>query len=201
MLLTFANRSLADFTVKYKFFENKLTLIVETDDPHKIVGKTKITLANCQVTNIYTGYETVVTDFFNDTHDFEAVSTTRLEKTIGCYRGFHASSDEVEVDDNGSAITAEIDFLSQNLEAGRYEFKLISSDDNVFDGALVNFQEKRLGLVDETYLSGLIDTYAEAADADYESIDNQDLTFHTLTEMSITEETSDTNIFVQVITK
>jgi len=201
MLLTFANRSLADFTVKYKFFENKLTLIIETDNPHKVVGKTQITLANCQATNIYTGYETVVSDFFNATHEFEAVSTTRLEKIIDCYRGFHTSADEVEVQNNGSAITAEIDFLSQNLEAGRYEFKLISSVDNVFDGALINFQEKRLGTIGETNLSGLIDTYAEVADADYESIDNQELIFNTLTEMSISGSTSNTNIFVQVITK
>jgi hypothetical protein len=200
MLLTFANRSLADFTVKYRFFENKLTLIIDTDNAHEVFGKTKITLAGYAVSNIYTDYETVIADFFNSTHEVEAVSTTRLEKTIECYRGFHASADEVEVETLEDP-TAEIDFLSQNLEAGRYEFKLINSEDNVFDGALVNFQEKRLGLIDDTYLSGLIDTYAETADEDYESIDNQDLTFNTLTEMSISGESSDTNIFIQVIRK
>jgi hypothetical protein len=201
MLLTFANRSLSNFTVKYKFLDNKLTLILITDAAHKIYGKTKITLANCQNTNIYTNYETLVEDFFNDSHEFLAVSTTRLEKTIDCYRGFVPSAEEVEVADNGSAITAEIDNLSQSLEAGRYEFKLIDSADSVFDGAFVNFQEIKVGKIGNTDLSGLIDTYAELDSADYESIDNQELTFNYLTELSISDETANTNIVMQIIRK
>lgn len=201
MLSTFSNRSLADFTVKYKFFQDKLTLILITDAAHKIYGKTKITLANCQNTNIYTGFETLVEDFFNDTHEFEAVSDVRLEKTIDCVRGFFASVDEVEVDDNGSAITAEIDNLTQNLEAGRYEFKLIDSADSVFDGALVNFQEIRVGTIGGDNLSGIIDTYSEEDSDTYDSIDNQELTFNYLTELSISGETGNTNIVMQIITK
>lgn len=201
MLTTFASRSLLNFTVKYKFLDNKLTLILITDDTHKIYGKTKITLANCQNKNIYTGYETLVEDFFNDTHEFEAVSTTRLEKTIECFRGFTPSADEVEVLNNGSAITAQIDNLNKNLEAGRYEFKLIDSADSVFDGALVNFQEIKVGKIGNTDLSGLIDTYAEIDSADYESIDNQELTFNYLTELLISDETANTNIVMQIIKK
>lgn len=199
MLLTFANRTLSNFTVKYKFLDNKLTLILITDAPHEVYGKTKITLANCQNTNIYTDYETLVENFFNATHEFEAVSDVRLEKTIVCYRGFQPSANEVVVTNNGSSITAEIDNLIQNLEAGRYEFKVIDASD--FDGALVNFQEIKIAKIGSTDLAGLIDTYAESDSADYESIDNQELTFNYLTELSISDDTTNTNIALQIIRK
>ncbi len=174
MLLTLSNRSLADFTVKYEFFENKLTLIVETDNPHKIYGKTKITLTNCQDKNIYTDYETVVEDFFNDTHEVEAVSTTRLEKTIVCYRGFPHSAEEIEVQNNGSSITAAITNSSVYLEPGKYNFLLLDSEDTEFSTSKISIEQTNIA---NTGLSGIGALFNESGAGDYPSINNSDLTF------------------------
>jgi len=201
MLTTLANRLLADTTVSYKFFNNKLTIIVDTDAAHDLFGEVNITLANCAASNIYTDNATLVQNVFNDTFLFEAKSDTRLEHSFACVRGFDQKDVEVEITNNGSAITATVDNLSITFEKGKYSFKELDVASKDYDGALINLQEKTITAIGATNYNGEVDLYAETADETYDNIDNQELSFDFSFELSTSGETLDTNIPLLILKK
>ena len=103
MLTTLTQRDLSSFTLKYKFLNRKLSLYIDVPAGHELFGDVNIELSNCQSINIYNSLGILVEDVFNDTFLFKAISSTRLEYSIGCNSGLPESVAEVAVSDNESS--------------------------------------------------------------------------------------------------
>lgn len=201
-LTTLTQRALTGITVKYKFFKNKITLIIETASDHNLFGEVNIILANVQSINIYQDGETLLEDAFNNTFLFEAVSKTRLEHTFDAVSGFNPQQDlEIILPNNGSFITANVDNLTFDLIKGTYFFKLLDVASKNFDGSFVSVKEKNLVKIGDDNYDGIQEDFDENGDTfDYLSIDGQQLTFHFVTEVSSTVgDTNNTNIPLLVI--
>ena len=201
MLTTLTNRLLADTTVSYKFFDNKLTIIIDTDAAHNVYGSVNITLANAETQNVYTNAGTLVEDVFNDTFLFTATSTTRLEHSFVMVNGLTPSISEIEMPNDGSDITATVDNLLLSIEKGTYFFKLLDVASTVFDGSLVSIQEQGIAFMDSVKYDGVVEDFdEEGLTSLYESIDGQELTFHFPADITSTiGDTNATNIPLLII--
>lgn len=194
MLTTLTQRALVDFVVKYQFFNNKLTLIIETDAAHNVLGSVNVELADCEFATVYTDVHTVLEDVFNRTYSFTAVSDTRLECSLAAVNGFNPSIEEITVGDNGDSITATIDNIEISIPKGKYTFKLIDTAASVFDGALITFQELNIASIGEVSYDGDMDSFAETTEGSYQTVDNQELTFQFSAKMALSNQGSNTNI-------
>lgn len=199
MLTTLTQRDLSSFTLKYKFLNRKLSLYIDVPAGHELFGDVNIELSNCQSINIYNSLGILVEDVFNDTFLFKAISSTRLEYSIGCNSGLPESVAEVAVSDNGSAIEASVANSSVTIPSGKYIFKLLDTDLTDFDGALITFKESNIASVGETSFSGLTDQFAQVDGDVNQSIDNEELTFDFDAVMGLSGIGADTNIAISYI--
>lgn len=196
MFTTLTNRQLSAFTLKYKFFDKKLILFIETEADHGIYGSANIDISGCEVINMYSDVHSLISDVFNKAYNFLAVSPTGLEVCIPMANGLEESSIKVEVSNNGEdEIGLSIENADVILPKGKYKFSLLGVEDLNFDGAKIAIQEQNIAYVgSENSYDGSVDYYDQNGVSPYLSIDGQILNFSTSVKISITDSSSDTNI-------
>ena len=195
MLTTLTQRNLIDTTIKYKFINGELTLIIETNAAHNTFGEVNVTLSNCAAINIYTSTENLVTDYFNNSFLFNATTLNRLECSLKVTNGIEPTGEEIELPNNGTDIVAQIDNLEFFIPLGVYLINLLDSSSTSFDGAKVSFQEQNIINIDGNQFNGLADVFDDGSDqVNYQSVDNQELTFCSTCKISVVDNSSGTNI-------
>jgi hypothetical protein len=196
MTTTLTNRLITGFTAKYLWNGDSVKIIIDCNSPHNIVGLVEGSLSGCDAIQIEDLNKNLIPDFFNSVKKFIAKSSTRLESVdYSCKHGL--SKFNIETNILGNSISFQINNQFYNLTAGVYTFKLTSDIACVFDGAIINLQEKSIYSINNKNYDSKIDTYGEI-DNGHDSIDNQLLTFQSNAIVSVANIGSNTNI--QLIT-
>ena len=194
-ITTLRTGSLTLSAVEYKFDANKrLSIKLTTDGAHKLYGDVNIILANVLSISIYDNRGALIENFFNNNFSFSAISSDTLEYSQVINSGVEQSETFVALADNGSDITATVDNDEIQIPTGKYTFKLIATEDTVFDGALVTFQELNIASIGEASYDGVMDFFAETTAGNYQTVDNQELTFQFEAKMALSNKGSNTNI-------
>lgn len=196
---TLKTGSLSVSAIKYKFDANNyLTIRIETDTPHNIVGSAKILLGNVQDINIYDSNAEIQYGYFNQTFNFVAVSENALEYKEKINSGLAQAVEFVDLEDNGDPFVAEVENLNFTLEQGRYLFTLINKDGNDLDGALIKIQEENVySDIDASYDS-YPDFYTLEDTVENESLDSKELFFRYKARVSIENPTANSIVSLTV---
>jgi hypothetical protein len=196
MITTLTKRDLVDITTLYTFYKGKLTIIINTLANHNVFGEVNMIMSNAILANIVTKSEGSVPDFFNQARLFKVNSPKQLIHTVDILSGINPSAESLILQNNGAPIEVEVDNLSVIISnPGVYTSRLIDDASSIFDGARVTLQEQAiLNAGNSNSYNGITDEYAEIADANYQTIDNQELTFDFAFKVGVTNETLNTNI-------
>lgn len=200
MLTTLRTGSLTLSSVQYKFDANKkLTIKLTAPSSHKLYGDVKVTLANVKDINIYLSDASLSEDFFNTTFTFTRTGSTTLEYSQTINSGIAQTESFATLPNNGSSITATIANSYVNLnESGVYNFLLLDTADTEFSTSKVSIQQLNVG---NSTIAGIESLFNEEGDADYLSINNQDLYLDYATRISINADVSGTTNIPLLITK
>lgn len=200
MLTTLRTGSLTLSSVQYKFDANKkLTIKLTASSAHKLYGDVKVTLANVKDINIYLSDASLSEDFFNTTFTFTRTGSTTLEYSQTINSGIAQIESFATLPNNGSSITATIANSYVDLdESGVYNFLLLDTADTEFSTSKISIQQLNVG---NSTIAGIESLFNEEGDADYLSINNQDLYFDYATRISINADVSGTTNIPLLITK
>jgi len=133
MLTTLRTGALALTSVQYKFdANNRLTVKITTNGNHGLFGDGLITLANVLNISVYGSTNELITNYFNKTLSFKAISPDALEFYSEISSGLTQSEVFVTLPNSGLNITATVANDVIVLTAGNYNFSLI-------DVAVTNF--------------------------------------------------------------
>lgn len=196
MLTTLTTRLLTSPTLKYTYFNKKLTLIIEATG-HNIFGDVIINIANAVDVDVYKTPGVLFADIYNQPYLFKSVSANRLEVSLSLDSGLDEAISETTVANNGGAITTTVNNTEVTIPKGEYLFKLIDDAASVFDSALVVIQEQAIYDNGVESYNGISDEFDELGDTTtYDSIDAQELTFLRDVVLSVGSIGASTNIAI-----
>ena len=146
------NRIINGAIVKYKTEGNVLTLQIEGNHLIALDTYCKINITGLNIVNDYqslnTGY--ILTDIFNGIKTFYAINDTLLETTINV-KNYHNSVATQVISGTPVVTTANESWAINVSNAKKYNFKLINSVIENFNGALIEvFATKSNGLIGDS---------------------------------------------------